>query len=199
MSDNQPDRQQPPRRRGLTLALVALVAAVAGFGLHDRLNMGAVRSAGPGAPSMMAQDIIGIKRPDFTLPNLQGEPTPLNRWDGQVVLINFWATWCPPCRREIPGFMDLADRYSDQGFVVVGVAIDERTAVQDFVEEIKVAYPQLVGDQAALDIARQYGNRYGALPYSALVDRAGVIRFIKAGELKPEVLEAELRKLLAQA
>lgn len=92
--------------------------------------------------------------------------------------------------------MELRDRYAQEGFEIVGVAIDDADAVRDFIDTLGVSYPIVVGELDASEISRLYGNHLGALPYSVLVDRDGKIRFIKPGELTHEVLESELRGLL---
>lgn len=184
-------------KRGVLFAylLTALVAAIAGFSIYEAAN----RPAGdalPGVAFAASGEILGAPRPDFTLNDLAGNPTSIGRWDGDVVLVNFWATWCPPCRKEIPGFAALQQQYGDRGFQVVGVAIDLPEAVAQFTEDLGADYPQLVGREDAIAVADRYGNQHGALPYSVLIDREGVIRFVKPGELKRQELESELVKLL---
>ncbi len=178
---------------------VAALAAVAGFALH-RLWNGPQAVTAPGLPPSVTAAhtaLLGEPRPEFSLPSLSaGKPVSIRHWDGKVILLNFWATWCPPCRREIPTFVDLYGKYRGRGFRIVGVAIDDPQKVRAFVEDFAVDYPQLVGDQDAAAVSRRYGNRYGALPYSVLIDRTGIIRFARPGELPRELLETELQRLL---
>jgi peroxiredoxin len=184
--------------RALTYLVVASLAAIAGFALHHLWNSSRA-VPGPGLPpSVVATHaaLLGQSRPEFSLTSLSGEPISIRRWDGQVILLNFWATWCPPCRREIPAFVDLFGKYRERGFQIVGVAIDDPDKVRSFVHDFGVDYPQLVGEQDAARVSERYGNRYGALPYSVLIDRTGIIRFIRPGELPSELLETELKKLL---
>lgn len=183
------------------LAAVSLLAGAAGYGLYHYTGGGhpspaLAQPAEDTALPAVDAELIGRPRPEFVLPDLEGKPRNINQWAGKVVLVNFWATWCPPCRREIPAFIEVREAYADQGFEIVGVAIDEPQQVQDFVDGMGVEYPVLVGALEASEIARQYGNRYGALPYSVLIDRDGRIRFIQPGELTREALEAELKRLL---
>jgi peroxiredoxin len=187
------------RRLYIAYALVSLVAAVAGFSLYDMAENGsssqsqAVTSAAAFAPP---EELLGAKRPEFTLPDLTGETTSITRWDGDVLLLNFWATWCSPCRKEMPDLARLQVRYGKRGFQVIGVAIDQADPVRRFIKEIGVDYPQLVGRENALAVADRYGNHFGALPYSVLIDRVGIIRFIKPGLISEQELEVELVRLL---
>ena len=141
---------------------------------------------------------VGDKRPDFKLRALGGgELTSLSAWDGQLVLYNFWAAWCPPCRREIPDLSEVREFYREEGFEVVGIALDEEDNIKDFLAQMPhVRYPQLIGYNDAMTFSRALGNRSGGLPYSVLVDRAGIIRFVKAGELKKTELLEWLESLL---
>lgn len=189
---------------GFTLALVAiaLISGAAGYGVFyfnqskPKLTSSAALSAGPGPAPSVSQNLIGSARPAFSLPDLDGQPHHIKEWDGKVVLVNFWAAWCPPCRREMPGFIELQEQYADQGLQIVGVAIDEHEAVQNFVDTLGVNYPVLIGQVDAGRIAESYGDHMGALPYSILLDREGKIRFIRPGELPKELLEAQFKPLL---
>lgn len=137
-----------------------------------------------------------IKRTDFTLTDLQGQPQNFSQWDNQVVLLNFWATWCPPCRREMPDFIDVYEQYKDQGFVIVGVGIDNKQRIADFVDALGVSYPVLTGESEAMKVSRQYGNRHGALPYSIIIDKQGMIRYKTAGLVSKQQLVSWIEPLL---
>ncbi|MDD3448262.1 MAG: TlpA disulfide reductase family protein [Gammaproteobacteria bacterium] len=135
-------------------------------------------------------------RPDFSLPDPDGTLHAASDWDGQVLVVNFWATWCPPCRREIPTFIELQQEYGARGLQFVGIAMDEADRVRDFATTLGINYPLLVGEQAVVDAARAYGNEAGLLPYSAVVDRSGKIVFTWAGELTREQAEEVILPLL---
>ena len=187
------------KRMSLVYVATAVLAAMLGFMIHQFVSRQAstqpiVHASLP--PTAIASEVLGSKRPEFSLPDLTGESLSIKRWDGQVLLINFWATWCPPCLREIPTFVEVLERYRHDGFQIIGIAIDDRQAVSEFLNELNTNYPQLIGEQDAVEISKKYGNRYGALPYSVLVDRQGIIRFIQPGELHREVLEQQLQRLL---
>lgn len=146
--------------------------------------------------NQVAQGMINKYRPDFTLPDLEGTLHDVSEWDGKVLAVNFWATWCTPCRREIPAFMALQEQYGGQGLQIVGIAIDEKSDVSDYVDTLGINYPVLIGEQQAIDAAKDYGDRFGALPYTAIVDRRGTIVFVKRGELSRERAEEAIKSLL---
>jgi thiol-disulfide isomerase/thioredoxin len=114
-------------------------------------------------------------RPDFSLQDIAGKRHDVKEWNGKVLMINFWATWCPPCRKEIPAFIELQQAYKAKGLAVVGVAIDTRQNVIDFVDPMGINYPVLIGDEDGIALAKTYGNRYGVLPYTVFIDRSGKI------------------------
>jgi len=135
-------------------------------------------------------------RPGFVLPDLEGRLRDVNEWNGRVLVVNFWATWCPPCRKEMPAFMDLQERYGKQGLQFVGIALDELDKVQDYVDTLGVEYPILVGGDKAMQVAIAYGNSFGALPYTAIIDRQGTIVAVYRGELEGEEAESVIKPLL---
>jgi peroxiredoxin len=143
--------------------------------------------------------LIGRPRPDFRLEDPAGRVHRAADWDGQVLVVNFWATWCLPCRREIPAFVDLQESYGDRGLQFVGIALDTPHEVRRFVAELEIApnYPLLIApDNDGIALATAYGNRFGILPYTVLVNRAGVISFIQFGEISHEQAERAIRELL---
>ena len=185
-----------------TYLLVGSLSLATGFALYwliERtwLAHGQTTQSPSSTSDLISGGTLGARRPDFVLPDLNGKDQEVGQWDGKVVLVNFWATWCPPCRREIPEFVKIREKYAEQGFEVVGIAIEEnREAVREFARETGVNYPLLIGTQPAVEVAQSYGNRLVALPYSAMFDRQGTIRFMRPGELSGETLEIELKKLL---
>ena len=139
---------------------------------------------------------VGSQRPGFSLPDQEGVTHQLSEWDGKVMVINFWATWCPPCRKETPAFVELQDQYGEQGLQFIGVAIDEKDNVENFADTYGVNYPMLLGDLEAINISKSYGNRFGTLPYTVIVDRQGKISFIQRGELLKTTAEEKIKALL---
>ncbi len=144
-----------------------------------------------------AGSMVGKLRPEFSLRNIEDNKlSNIKEWDGKVLVINFWASWCPPCRREMPMFVRLQEQYADKGLQFIGIAIDEPDQVRDFMDTMMVNYPMLIGAQDAIDVARIYGNRFGALPYTVIVDRKGIIRKIQHGELLRETALKSIHELL---
>ena len=179
-----------------SLGTMALVAVLTGVGVFLLLqSSGLVAPNGGGAVSSQNRSDNSV-RPDFALPDVDGEIHSISEWDGKIVLVNFWATWCPPCRREIPGFIELKKAYADQGFEIVGVAIDDADKVRAFIERVGINYPVLHGQGDANQVAEEYGDTMNSLPYSALIDREGKIRFSGAGGLTKASLEKALKSLL---
>ncbi len=173
----------PAAKNGLLLA-AALAALVAGY-------FAAVWLRGP-----TTDTTSGGMAQEFTLPDLTGKSRRLNEWRGQVLVLNFWATWCPPCREEIPLFIDLQKRHGRDGLQFLGVAIDHQEDVVRYVAEIGMNYPTLVADDNAMELMRSYGNRTGSLPYSVVIGRDGQIMARKLGAFQGQELENLLSPLI---
>jgi thiol-disulfide isomerase/thioredoxin len=121
--------------------------------------------------------------PAFALSDLQGQTTPISTWAGRSLVINFWATWCAPCRREIPLLNALAGEWASQHVTVVGIAVDHRNQVLQFADEFKIGYPLLIGEQDALDAAAKFGVASPAFPFTVFTDRRGDVVALFVGEL----------------
>ncbi|HUW51473.1 MAG TPA: redoxin family protein [Sulfuricella sp.] len=128
--------------------------------------------------------------------DLDDKLQPLKQWRGKVVVLNFWAPWCPPCREEIPDFIKLQDKYRERGLVFVGLALDEKAKVQVFADEAGINYPILLGDMEAVDLARKIGNRLGGLPFTVVIDRNGRIAANEVGGLSMARMEKIVAPLL---
>ena len=174
------------------LVVVALVAGAIGAAIawtlqrhgHDET----VAEIQPVEPPTVA--------PDFTLNDLDGNPRHFSEWRGRTVILNFWATWCAPCRREIPVLVDLQAQHNPEQLTVLGIAIDEADAVREYVEQIGMSYETLVGQMDAIEVVGQFGNRIGALPYTVIVGPEGAIEWIHAGEVDAEMLADALTSLV---
>lgn len=169
-----------PYAQKLALLLVGAAALAAGFWLASELRR-PDEGAGPSAVS-------------FALPDLEGRVRNLSEWKGKTILLNFWATWCPPCREEIPMLIDAQSRLGERGVQVIGVAIDDPKAVAAYARDMKINYPVLIGDAAAMNLMDVYGNRAGSLPYSVVIQPDGSIASRKLGAYRGHELEEALRE-----
>jgi thiol-disulfide isomerase/thioredoxin len=131
-----------------------------------------------------------------SLPDIEGNPQSFSQWRGNVLLVNFWATWCAPCREEIPEFIEAQDKFREQGLVLVGIAIDQKERVEMFNKEFGINYPILVGDIDAFSLAEAMGNPQGALPYTVIINRDGEIVDSHLGRIHIEKVEKILKPLL---
>lgn len=183
------------KRQWLLIAALALAGGVAGV-LAGRWLGGNMPAQDADRPPMDRSATQAQIRPAFELPGLDGNLHHIDEWDGQVILLNFWATWCAPCREEMPMLDELHDEYGERGFKVVGVALDTPGDVQAFVERLGIGYPILIDNTSGDDLARRYGNSQGVLPYSVLIDRDGTIREYLYGALEKAPLERRLETLL---
>lgn len=134
-------------------------------------------------------------RPEFAMKDINGEIRNIKEWDGKVILLNFWATWCPPCLKEIPGFIELQEKYGDQGLQIIGVAVDDENIVREFATEMKMNYPIVAGEFEAIGLSSRYGNHSGGLPYSVFINREGEISDKITGELSMIRAEKILKRL----
>ncbi len=150
----------------------------------------------PGDKAATSQSLIGKLRPAFELIDTEDRMRSVEEWNGKVLVVNFWATWCPPCRKEMPAFIELQDKYGKDGLQFIGIAIDEKDKVVDFSDTYGVNYPMLLGTLEAIEIGKQFGNRFGALPYTVIIGRDSKIAFTIRGELEKHVAETEIKKLL---
>ncbi len=131
----------------------------------------------------MPRPVVPAQLPAFSLNDLSGKPTPISTWTGQSLIINFWATWCSPCRREIPLLQSLAADWADKGLTVVGIAVDYPEKVQQFAGEFKIDYPLLVGEQDALEVAAKFGMDSPGFPFTVFTDHRGEVVALFVGEL----------------
>ena len=177
------------------LAGAAVLALAAGWGVGRHFDRGAGETDATGTDSgsgfgatapEAAPNVLHQPRPDFTLPDLEGRPRRPDEWDGRVLVVNFWATWCAPCRKEIPLLIDLERRRP--GVRVVGIAVDRPEAVRPFAAELGIEYPILFDDLKGSTM-RRYGNRVGALPFTVITGRDGVVAYVRLGELEAGELD----------
>lgn len=167
----------------LTLALSA--AALLAYVGYRAVTPGSLPdSAAQAGASVMVETL-----PEFALEDLNGQVRSIHGWEGDALLINFWATWCAPCLREIPLLKAFQDAGGAGGVQVVGIAVDHLETVQAFDEEMDFNYPVLVGELEAIQAAAEFGLQFFVLPFSVFVDRHKRILGVHNGELHAEHLD----------
>jgi thiol-disulfide isomerase/thioredoxin len=148
----------------------------------DRLSTEIVKTITPAVP--------------FTLPDLSQNMRELSEWEGQLLVLNFWATWCPPCIKEIPAFVEWQAQYGERGLQFVGIAIDQEENVLDFVERLGINYPILMAGETGLSLAQDYGNRLKVLPFTVVISQQGNILLHHPGEFTAQDFNHYLLPLL---
>lgn len=170
----------------LLILALAVLAASAGMFTARQLQ-GEGDEASVPAP---VNSVVGNPAPALVVPAADGGEIDLQSLRGKTVLVNFWATWCGPCIEEMPLLDRFADSRKDSGLVVLGIAVDDREAVREFLQEHPVGYPIGLGTAGSPDESTTFGNRRGVLPYSVLIDASGVITRSEVGSFDEDELVA---------
>ena len=188
------------RKNFIIMAVVAFMAASGGYFLAKYLSPPPEATLpGPGTavdaaiPSLSADDLLGQRRPDFTLSDSHGVAVSASDFQGDVLLVNFWATWCTPCVEEMPMLSWLQQDYAGQGVSIVGIALDDAERASQFASDMAISYPILVGQADVVITGRRYGNNTGMLPFSVLIDTEGIIQWTHLGPLTREQLEHQIQ------
>jgi len=168
------------RDRALVLA-VALAALAAGYFAYS-------------VPASRAPNLADLLAANFS--DLHGKNTKVSDWHGKLRVVNFWATWCPPCREEIPGFIRLQNKYHNRGVVFIGVALDSEQQVRHFAAEMGMNYPVLLAKYEAMDLAKEAGNSSGTLPFTVLIAPDGSFVQAFSGAVSERKVEAVMRRFL---
>ena len=175
----------PRRRRHLLIgaAVVGATALAGGIALY--------RHGEPAAP----RDGSAVLA--LVLPDVDGRQQSLSQWRGKVLVVNFWATWCAPCREEMPHFIAAQAKDGAKGLQFVGIAVDQVDKVREFAQDIRLNYPALIGGLGAIELSKALGNELAALPFTIILDRSGSVVHTQLGPLKAAQLDALLDRLLA--
>jgi thiol-disulfide isomerase/thioredoxin len=176
----------PHLARNLVLFVIAVAALAGGYWLSQWLR----------TPSAAVSN-AGGRLQEFSLPDVDGRPRRLAEWRDKILILNFWATWCPPCREEIPLLIAVQQKYAARGVQVVGLALDRAEGVKAYGAGTGINYPLLVHDTEILKIMELYGNRSGALPFSVILDRQGTIVARKLGAFRGSELEKILEPVVS--
>lgn len=174
-------------RTVLRLLISLLVLAAAGFFVYRMLEPTQGNApAASGVPALYAA----------TFPDQDGKAQALSQWRGKIVLVNFWATWCPPCKEEMPELSEFQEKYHGSNVVVLGISTDDVVKIREFSKTSPTRYPLLAGDFEAMALAESLGNSKGVLPFSVLIGpHEGILR-IYFGRLDMKKLEQDVKTLI---
>lgn len=169
-----------PRTRGVLIAIgVALAAALLFWA-------GASSREEPATDGLYASSFV----------DASGTPQPLGQWRGKVLVVNFWASWCPPCLEEMPALNQLHRQYAAKGMQLVGISAEDMDTLKKFGEQVRVEYPLLAADAQAMSLAASLGNDRSILPFTVVVDKHGKIAHIMFGKVENSALEKAVTPLL---
>lgn len=175
------------RPTAYVLSLVLAAAALwAGLSLHRAVT-----------PSLSSDPAAVRHLMELRLADATGVIQPMTQWKGRIIVANFWATWCPPCRDEMPGFERLSRQFAAKGVQFVGISIDSAEKVRDFAAEAGITYPLLIGDSAAFDLVRGLGNPSQGLPFTIILDRTGAPLRTRLGRVSETDLSDFLTRITA--
>ena len=137
--------------------------------------------------------ILGKTIPAISLENIEGQKQSLDQWQGKLIVINFWATWCLPCLKEIPLLNQFQKEYAIDGLQIIGIAIDNKLAVKKFIKKTPILYPNLLGNA---QVTLKFGNQAGLLPYTVIINQKGKIVEVASGMLTKKYLQRAIEKHL---
>lgn len=180
--DGNNSKNQKVAMKKTSLAMLIMLALSAGFAVQSSWAKSTVNS---------------VVLTEFSLPDIDGKLQTVSQWSGKVLVINFWATWCSPCLKEIPAFIKLQESYQQRGVQFIGIAIDESDAVKAYLKTIPNNYPHLIAGDSGINLSRDLGNTANAVPFTLVVDQSGKIIFQQAGELSSAKLSSILNSLVA--
>ena len=162
-------------KNSIVAGLVIIIAAAAGYIVQLQYSI-----------SLEDQDTevpVSLERVEFVLPHIDGSERRLSDWDGESRLVNFWATWCAPCRREIPLLKQLQTEKPEKGLQVIGIAVDYMEDVRAYAEDAQFNYPILVGQEEAIEVAEASGVEFIGLPFTMVISPDGTLVATHMGEI----------------
>lgn len=181
--------------QALLLILIALTATSLGYWVSRKKN--AVPTPQPSI-GLTDSDSVIARLMNTQFATTEGQWQSLSAWRGKILVVNFWATWCPPCREEMPMFSALQTQYKNKNVQFVGISIDQIDKVRKYQATEKTAYPLLIGSPDAMNLSANLGNAAQALPFTAIISPTGKLGFVKTGVLTKVELEDQLRRLAVQ-
>lgn len=174
----------PDRRAALGAIGVGITAAIAGVLVASREF--------EASPTGAATALLATRFSD-----LAGNSRAVSEWAGKVLVVNFWATWCPPCREEIPALVRARDKWKGSGVEFIGIGIDQGLKIREFARNVPISYPLLVAEANGLEVMRRLGNPSGGLPFTIVLNAKGGIAQRNLGAVTQEKIEAQIATALS--
>lgn len=171
------------------LAFVAFAILFAGIGVYF-----GIKRHDPVAPAATA---VGALM-QLSMADTEGKQRELSEWQGKLILLNFWATWCPPCVSEMPELVELQNQLGGKNLQIIGIGIDSPSNIRDFAKKHQISYPLLVGGMEGTAVSKQFGNDTGGLPFSVLIAPDGTVKQTYMGRLDIQKVRADLENLLTR-
>ncbi len=171
----------------ITLALVV----ASGFIAYKAINTSPDEALDDSSLKLSSSPLFAASYPDVL-----GQQQALKQWQGKIILVNFWATWCPPCREEMPELSKIQDKFRDQGVIVLGISTDDLEKTKNFINNSPVSYPILAADMDGMDLSQILGNNRGILPYSVLIDQHGSVIKVFQGRIDQALVEQTIQAIL---
>lgn len=180
-------------QRPLAIALTLLVAAAAGYAGWRSAQVRDEQAAPPARVDAAALHRLKTQ----ALPEAAGQTMSLAQWQGKVIVVNFWATWCPPCRKEMPLLDSAQKKWGKSGVQIVGIGIDEPAAIRAYAKSNALSFPLLIAGPDYVDMTVALGNLSQGLPFSVIIGRDGQVKHTKLGPFKDEALDQLIAPLIA--
>ncbi|MCP1728610.1 thiol-disulfide isomerase/thioredoxin [Natronospira proteinivora] len=180
------------------LIAVMIGAAALGYGLYQW--MGPEPDGEPADRETAARESGQLTEtlPSFSLPDPDGQERHIDEWEGDILVINFWGTWCAPCREEVPLLIELQEEYADRDVTVLGIALDEPEPVNRFAEDFGINYPLMVGENETLEVLEAFGSATLGMPHTFIVNREGEVVNFHLGLIEPEDVEPMMAPAFAE-
>lgn len=170
------------RRARVLMLATAILATAAGFFAY-RATL---------SDHSVVEPVAELMR--LRLPDVSGNDQSLTQWRGKILIVNFWATWCEPCREEIPVLLRVQAKHASNGVQIVGISVDSVDKVRQFANEYRIGYPLVIGSMAVIDLTRRLGNKAAGLPYTVVMDRSGRVVKTHLGGISEVELEGAISR-----
>ena len=174
-------------KTNLLIILLAFASITGGLFAQQHFNTDKTTSENPTSRAELIE---------FSLADLEGKQHPISEWQDKIRIINFWATWCPPCLKEIPEFIKLQNEFKTRGIQFIGIAIDDKQSVKEYLATQAVNYPMLLGNGQGSLLSRQLGNVFNAVPFTLIVNQQNQIIYQQPGEISREKILEIIKPLI---